>query len=154
MDYVLFHLCLSVFVALPANTAHYIRSDSPSSYSARGKVIPSRDLMEEFCQILKVPESELLKADDFSRSSEEVELLELVEKRNMAIKGALSIRDNYDVIYTPIYDPETGAKKFEIITPYDQAKEALLHEFQKMTLDELLNLYRYFANGKHHPTWS
>jgi len=45
--------------------------------------------MEEFCQILKVPESESLKADDFSRSSEEVELLELVEKRNMAIKGAL-----------------------------------------------------------------
>ena len=114
----------------------------------RGKVIPSRDLMVEFCRTLKVSESELVKADDFSRSSEEVELLELVERRNMVIKGTLSIRDNYDVIETPIYDPETGEESFEIITHYNQAKEAILHEFQKMTLDELIDLYRHFADGK------
>jgi len=114
----------------------------------RGKVIPSRDLMVEFCRILNIPESELIKADDFSRNVEEVELLELVEQRNMVIRGTLSIRDNYDVIETPIYDPETGEESTEIITPYDQAKEALLHEFQKMTLDELLDLYRHFADAK------
>jgi len=34
---------------------------------------------------LNIPESELIKADDFSRSAEEVELLELVEQRNMVI---------------------------------------------------------------------
>ena len=52
------------------------------------------------------------------------------------------------MIETPIYDSETGEESTEIITSYDQAKKALLHEFQKMTLDELLNLYRYFANTK------
>jgi len=31
-----------------------------------------------------------------------------------------------------LLDPETDEGSFEIITPYDQAKEALLHEFQKM----------------------
>jgi len=45
----------------------------------RGTVISSRDLMVEFCRTLKVSESELIKADDFSKSSEEVELLELEE---------------------------------------------------------------------------
>ena len=114
----------------------------------RGKVIPSRDLMVEFCRILNIPESELIKADDFSRNVEEVELLELVEQRNMVIRGTLSILDNYDVIETSIYDPETGEESTEIITPYDQAKEALLHEFQKMALDELLDLYKHFADSK------
>jgi len=66
----------------------------------------------------------------------------------MVIRGTLSIRDNYDVIETPIYDSETGEESTEIITSYDQAKKALLHEFQKMTLDDLLNLYRYFADTK------
>ena len=47
----------------------------------RGKVIPSRDLMVEFCRILNISESELIKANDFSRSAEEVELLELVEQQ-------------------------------------------------------------------------
>jgi len=47
----------------------------------RGTVISSRDLMVEFCRTLKVSESELIKADDFSKSSEEVELLELEEGR-------------------------------------------------------------------------
>ena len=45
----------------------------------RGKVIPSRDLLVEFCRTLNIPESELIKAYDFSRSSEEVKLLGLVE---------------------------------------------------------------------------
>jgi len=34
------------------------------------------------------------------------------------------------VIETPIYDSETGEESTEIITSYDQAKKALLHEFQ------------------------
>jgi len=114
----------------------------------KGKLIPSRDLMIEFCQTLNINESELTKADDFSRSTEEVELLELIENRNLVVNGTLSILNQHDPIEKPIYDSVTGKETLEIITPYDQAKEALLHEFQKITLDELLDLYRHFADGK------
>jgi len=117
-------------------------------YLEKGRMIPSRDLMIEFCKVLNIPESELTKADDFSRSAEEVELLELVEKRNLVINGTLSILNKHDPIEKPIYDPETGEESAETITPYDQAKDALLHEFQQMTLDELLDLYRHFADSK------
>jgi len=47
----------------------------------------------------------------------------------------------------PVYDSETGEKSLEV-TPYDHAKEVILHEFQQMTPDELLDLYRHFANNK------
>jgi len=114
----------------------------------KGKMIPSRELMAEFCKVLNIPKSELTKADDFSRSSEEVELLELVENRIFVVNSTLSILNKHNPIARQIYDPETGKETLEIITPYDQAKETLLHEFQKMTLDELLDLYRHFADGK------
>jgi len=54
----------------------------------------------------------------------------------------------YDPIERPIYDPETGEEVVEFITPYDLAKDALMHEFEIMTLDELLGLYRHFADNK------
>jgi len=68
-----------------------------------------------------------------------MELLELIEKPNMVVKGTLSILDKHEPIVTLIYNPKTGEEFLKIVTAYDQAKEALLHEFQKMTLDELLD---------------
>ena len=65
-------------------------------------------------------------------------MLELIEKPNMVVKGTLSILDKHEPIVTLIYNPKTGEEFLKIVTAYDQAKEALLHEFQKMTLDELL----------------
>jgi len=75
-----------------------------------------------------------------------MELLELIEKPNMVVKGTLSILDKHEPIEL-IYNPKTGEEFLKIVTAYDQAKEALLHEFQKMTLDELLELYRHFSDG-------
>jgi len=72
----------------------------------------------------------LIKTDDFSRSSEEVELLDLVESRNLVVNSTLLILNKHDPNERPIYDPETGEESVEIITAYDQAKEAFLHEFQ------------------------
>ena len=66
-------------------------------------------------------------------------MLELIEKPNMVVKGTLSILDKHEPIVTLIYNPKTGEEFLKIVTAYDQAKEALLHEFQKMTLDELLD---------------
>ena len=60
--------------------------------------------------------------DDFSRSSEEVELLELVERRNLVVKGTLSILNQHDPIERPIYDSETDEEILEIITPYNQER--------------------------------
>jgi len=64
----------------------------------KGKLIPSRDLIVEFCKTLNIPELKLIKADDFSRSVEEVELLELVEKRNLVVNGTLSILNKHGSI--------------------------------------------------------
>jgi len=55
--------------------------------------------------------------------------------------------DKHEPIVTLIYNPKTGEEFLKIVTANDQAKEALLHEFQKMTLDELHDLYRHFADG-------
>ena len=85
----------------------------------KGKLIPSRDLIVEFCKTLNIPELELIKADDYSRSVEEVELLELVEKRNLVVIGTLSILNKHDPIERTIYNPETGEETVEITTPYD-----------------------------------
>jgi len=71
---------------------------------------------------LNISESELIKVDDFSRSSEEVELLELVERRNLVVKGTLSILNQHDPIERPIYDSETDEEILEIITPYNQER--------------------------------
>lgn len=101
-----------------------------------GKILPSPHTLTNICTLLKIPENVLTDNDAFSRSTQEVNLLNNIEYKNHileqihAIEKEGAIQEGYSEDGIPI-----------IISSDNRIKRMLLYEFSTLSLEKMLLMF-------------
>ncbi len=107
-----------------------------------GTLIPSNELMRRICDEFMVSESELTENSVYERNMSEVRLLEKVKERNSVIAHVDALAKSGKCHERNVKNLETGEIVKEVYTSDEQAKDYLLDILRKLTLTELVDVYK------------
>lgn len=114
----------------------------------KGSAIPSSEILARLEDVLNVPQSELIENDLFTRSTKEIELLELISYRNNFIDAIQDLLENgVDHVSTP-YNPDTDLDEQIIYTVNEQAFDKIISELKLLPISTLLELFNNYYDNK------
>ncbi|MBC1361673.1 hypothetical protein IBB71_12760 [Listeria welshimeri] len=104
--------------------------------------------MEKIAQIFPVTKEELSENDLTTISSSQIEREQFIQYTRYIIETVLNVKRHGDNIEIEEYNPETKTYYNKVITSEEQAKNVILKELDKLSFEELLELYKYYSVKK------